>query len=127
MSAHGNHNKQYVAIWGILLVMTLVALGIGYLESIPSGVKAVLLVGITLAKIYLIGAYFMHLKIERLNLVMMTFSPLLLSLVLYFFTFGETFRKDPTHEIQNVSPKFVMPTGHHEGAKAEEHKAEEKK
>jgi caa(3)-type oxidase subunit IV len=108
--AHPAGYKQYFTTWLWLLVMTMTALGIGYFHFLPESVKAVLLVGITLAKIFLIGSIFMHLKTEKVNLVMLTFSPLLLSIVLFFFTYGETL-KDPTHEIQNVSPNFVLPTG----------------
>ena len=72
-----------------LLVMTALALGIGYVHM-PESIKAVLLVGITLAKIILIASIFMHLKFERMNLVMLTFSPLILSIILFFFTFGDT-------------------------------------
>jgi cytochrome c oxidase subunit 4 len=97
--AHAPHGyKQYMMVWVWLLVMTLLALGVGY-TSIPHGLKALLLVCITLAKIGLIGAFFMHLKFERMNLVMLTFSPLVLSIILFFFTYGET-RYDPTHLIQ---------------------------
>ena len=95
---HGHNYKQYVMTWVWLLVMTLLALGVGYVQTIPHGLKALLLVGITLAKIGLIGAIFMHLKFERMNLVMLTFSPLVLSIILFFFTYGET-RNDPTHVI----------------------------
>jgi len=91
--------KQYVITWVWLLVMTLLALGIGYTQSMPHALKALLLVGTTLAKIGLIGAIFMHLKFERMNLVMLTFSPLVLAIILFFFTFGETGRNDPTHVI----------------------------
>ena len=103
--------KQYFMTWLWLLLMTVVALIIGYFHFLPEGIKAVLLVSITLAKIFLIGSIFMHLKTERVNLVMLTFSPLLLSIVLFFFTFGETLGTNPTHQIQNQSPTFVMPTG----------------
>ena len=106
---HAHSYKQYFMTWLWLLLMTVTALIIGYVHM-PESVKAVLLVGITLAKIFLIGSIFMHLKTEKVNLIMLTFSPLLLSIVLFFFTFGETL-KDPTHEIQNVSPNFVLPTG----------------
>jgi caa(3)-type oxidase subunit IV len=108
--AHPTGYRQYFLTWIWLLVMTMTALIIGYFHFLPEGVKAALLVGITLAKIFLIGSIFMHLKTEKINLVMLTFSPLLLSIVLFFFTYGETL-KDPTHEIQNVSPTFVLPTG----------------
>ena len=104
--------KQYFMTWCWLLVMTLLALGIGYITGLNETIKAVLLVGITLAKIFLIGSIFMHLKSERVNLVMLTFTPLVLAIILFAFTSGET-RVDPTHAIDNVSPAFVMPTGHH--------------
>ena len=88
--AHGPISyRQYFTTWCWLLVMTLLALGVGYV-NMPEGIKAVLLVGITLAKIILIAAIFMHLKFERMNLVMITISPLILSIILFFFTYGET-------------------------------------
>jgi caa(3)-type oxidase subunit IV len=122
--AHPHGYKQYFTTWCWLLGMTLLALGLGYLH-LPATIKAFLLVGITLAKIFLIGSIFMHLKSERVNLVMLTFSPLILAIILYAFTAGET-RVDPTHVIENQSPAFVMPTGHNTEAgaetKPEEHK-----
>ena len=88
--AHPTGYKQYFMTWFWLLVMTLMALGDRLLSLPAGGIKALLLVGITLAKIFLIGSIFMHLKFEKMNLVMLTFSPLLLSIILFFFTFGET-------------------------------------
>ena len=98
---HPHGYKQYIVIWVWLLVMTLLALSVGYVHSIPEGLKALLLVGITLAKIGLIGAFFMHLKFERMNLVLLTFTPLVLSVILFFFTYGETAMSDSTHMIIN--------------------------
>lgn len=88
---HGEaiHYKQYFMTWFWLLIMTALALGLGYVDM-PGGFKAFLLVGITLAKIVLIASIFMHLKFERMNLVMLTFSPLVLALILFFFTYPET-------------------------------------
>src|SRR4029453_18867105 len=93
--AHPSGYKQYFITWGWLLFMTVTALVVGYFHFLPEGLKAAILVAITLAKIFLIGSIFMHLKAEKVNLVMLTFSPLLLSIILFFFTFGETV-KDPT-------------------------------
>ena len=62
----------------------------------------------------------MHLKTEKINLVMLTFSPLLLAIVLFFFTFGETLHSD-THHIQNVSPTFKLPAAEHAAGEAKEH------
>src|SRR5262252_6450110 len=88
-SAHPTAYKQYFVTWCWLLVMTLLALGIGY-APIPEGLRGFLLVCVTLAKIVLIASIFMHLKAEKLNLVMLTFSPLVLALILFFITFGES-------------------------------------
>src|SRR5436190_11526878 len=82
--------KTYMMTWFWLLVMTMLALGLGY-APIPERVKALLLVGTTLAKILLIAAVFMHLRYERINLVMITIVPLILSIILFSFTFPETF------------------------------------
>jgi cytochrome c oxidase subunit IV len=38
-----------------------------------------------------IAAVFMHLRYERLNLIMITFAPLILAVILFSFTFPETF------------------------------------
>ena len=109
--AHSHGYRQYFMTWVWLLVMTLTALAIGYFHFLPPTVKSLAIIGITLAKIFLIGSIFMHLKTERVNLVMLTFTPLLLSIILFFFTFGETFTSSTTHQIHNQSPNFVMPTG----------------
>ena len=87
-AAHPSGNRQYFVTWCWLLVMTLLALGIGY-APVPEGLKAFLLVCITLAKIVLIASIFMHLRFEKMNLIMLTFSPLVLALILFFITFGE--------------------------------------
>jgi caa(3)-type oxidase subunit IV len=112
--AHSTGYKQYFMTWVWLLIMTSLALGIGYVHALPEAIKALLLVGITLAKIVLIGSIFMHLKFERMNLIMITFSPLVLAIILFFFTFGET-RHDPTHEVINHSPQATTakPAGGH--------------
>ena len=75
--------------------MTLLALGIGYVQM-PEKIKALLLVGTTLAKIILIASIFMHLRFEKMNLVLLTFTPLVLAVILFFVTYGES-RGSTTH------------------------------
>ena len=112
--AHPTGNRQYFTTWCWLLLMTVFALVIGYIHSMPESIKAALLVGVTLAKILLIGRIFMHLKFEKMNLVMLTFSPLLLSAILYFMTSGETRMTDPTHEVITHMGVEVPSAGSHE-------------
>ena len=110
---HATSDKQYFMTWCWLLVLTSLALALGY-APVPEGLKALLLVGITLFKIVLIASIFMHLKFEKLNLVMLTFSPLVLALILFFITFGES-GGSSTHIIQthgaNAAP-VVHEGGH---------------
>ena len=75
--------------WVWLLVLTALALGLGY-APINESLKAFLLVCTTLAKILVIAAVFMHLRYERLNLILLTFAPLILAIIMFAFTFPET-------------------------------------
>jgi cytochrome c oxidase subunit IV len=68
--------------------------------------KAFLLVGTTLAKILVIAAVFMHLRYERLNLVLLTFAPLVLAIIMFAFTYPETM-SEGTHQIQVRDPNAV--------------------
>jgi cytochrome c oxidase subunit 4 len=92
MSDHEQHSvsyKLYFMTWFWLLVLTAAALGLGY-APINERLKALLLVCTTLAKILVIAAIFMHLRYERLNLILLTFVPLVLAIILFSFTFPET-------------------------------------
>ena len=92
MAEHEQHSvsyKLYFMTWVWLLVLTAAALGLGY-APINEKLKAFLLVCTTLAKILVIAAIFMHLRYERLNLILLTFVPLVLAIILFSFTFPET-------------------------------------
>src|SRR5262249_2071550 len=81
--------KTYFMTWVWLLVLTALALGLGY-APIDERLKAFLLVCTTLAKILVIAAVFMHLRYERLNLILITFAPLILAIIMFSFTYPET-------------------------------------
>lgn len=95
---HAISYKTYFLTWFWLLVLTALALGLGY-APINETLKAFLLVTTTLAKILVIAAIFMHLRYERLNLVLITFAPLILAIIMFAFTFPETLGSS-THLIQ---------------------------
>ncbi|PYS38895.1 MAG: cytochrome C oxidase subunit IV [Acidobacteria bacterium] len=86
---HSIHYKTYLMTWFWLLVLTALALGVGY-THINATLKALLLVCTTLFKILVIAAFFMHLRYERLNLILITLTPLILAVILFSFTFPET-------------------------------------
>jgi cytochrome c oxidase subunit 4 len=87
----------YFKTWIWLLVLTALALGIGY-APMNESIKALLLVGTTLLKILVIAAVFMHLRYERVNLILITIAPLILAIIMFAFTFPETL-KNATHVI----------------------------
>jgi cytochrome c oxidase subunit IV len=86
---HAITYKTYLMTWLWLLVLTALALGLGY-TNIDERLKAFLLVCTTLAKILVIAAVFMHLRYERINLILITITPLILAVILFSFTFPET-------------------------------------
>lgn len=61
--------KTYWLTWGVLLVFTMVMLGADA-ASIPRTAFVVFMIGAMLTKASIIGANFMHLKSERLPLVL---------------------------------------------------------
>ena len=89
---HGEHSISYglyFKVWAWLLVLTALALGVGY-APLNETLKAFLLVGTTLFKILVIAAFFMHLRYERVNLILITFAPLILVIIMFAFTYPET-------------------------------------
>src|SRR6185295_8293158 len=81
---HAITYKTYFRTWVWLLVLTALALGLGY-APMDERLKALLLVCTTLAKILVIAAVFMHLRYERLNLILITLAPLILAAILFSF------------------------------------------
>jgi caa(3)-type oxidase subunit IV len=62
-AAHDNHDKRYVKIWGILLVLLAISIA-----GPTLGIQAVTLVtafGIAVVKALIVAAYFMHLNVEK--------------------------------------------------------------
>lgn len=81
--------RIYLVTWFWLAVLTVLALSVHYV-SMPKGITALLLTIISMAKIGLIAAFFMHLKFEKLNLVMITITPLILAVILWFLIAPDT-------------------------------------
>lgn len=92
MSAHaieahaGAGSRLYVWNWLWLLALTGVEVYLGYIHLAPA-LMIVLLMGISVIKAALIMAYFMHLRFERLSLVLTLVPALVLCicLILIFF------------------------------------------
>lgn len=88
-TAHVHGYKVYVYCWLGLLALTLLAMGVSHIDM-PTGVRALILVGLSGLKVMLIAAYFMHLRFEKKNLVFITMIPLLLAAVMWFMILPDT-------------------------------------
>jgi caa(3)-type oxidase subunit IV len=73
--------KPYFIVWGALAALTLLALAGGNLR-IAEGARALFFVAITIAKVTLIAAVFMHLRFERSTLVAIALVPIVFAVAL---------------------------------------------
>lgn len=86
----GHKHPNYIRIWVVLIILTVVELVIAQLPHWMEGTKnilrttIILLVGLALTKAALVGLYFMHLRFERRTFVLIVTAPLILALVLVF-------------------------------------------
>ena len=71
-------SSHYWRIWSMLLVLTLIMVFIDQ-SPLTRGVLVSVLVVAMLAKAFLIAGYFMHLRFEKLNLILIVLVGLLIT------------------------------------------------
>ena len=100
MTAHGDahaeehfagSNKLFISIWVWLVVLTLVEIFLAY-KPMSHVVMLTILLGLSIIKAALIMAYFMHLKFERLSLILTLIPMLVVCILLLFVFFPDSFR-----------------------------------
>ena len=100
MTAHGDahaeehfagSNKLFISIWVWLVALTLVEIFLAY-RPMSVVVMLTILLGLSIIKAALIMAYFMHLKFERLSLILTLIPMLVVSILLLFVFFPDSFR-----------------------------------
>ncbi|HEY0320092.1 MAG TPA: cytochrome C oxidase subunit IV family protein [Pyrinomonadaceae bacterium] len=77
--------KLFMAVLGYLLGLTLVEVFLAYIHT-PLHIMLTILMGLSIVKAALIIAYFMHLRFERLSLIL-TLIPMLVVCICLFFVF----------------------------------------
>ena len=82
---HAGSNRQNVGIWIALLVLTAIEVFLAYIH-LNLTLMLIVLMGLSIIKAALIMAYFMHLKFERLSLIL-TIVPVLIVLFCLFAIF----------------------------------------
>jgi cytochrome c oxidase subunit 4 len=96
MSAHSEEhfagsNKLFISIWVWLLILTLIEIFLAY-RPMAIHFMLTILMGLSIIKAALIVAYFMHLKFERLSLILTIVPMLVICICLLFVFFPDSFR-----------------------------------
>ncbi len=81
MGSDTHRHPNYMAVFGWLLVLTVLEIGAIYLP-ISRILIAILLIGMAVSKAVLVALYFMHLRFERLTLGLIAMTPLILCVFL---------------------------------------------
>ena len=84
-------NKLFISIWGWLVALTLVEIFLAY-RPMSLVIMLTILLGLSIIKAALIMAYFMHLKFERLSLILTIIPMLVVCILLLFVFFPDSFR-----------------------------------
>jgi cytochrome c oxidase subunit IV len=96
MSAHteehfAGSNKLFSWVWVWLLILTGIEVFLAY-KPMPIHFMLTILMGLSIIKAALIVAYFMHLKFERLSLILTIVPMLVVCICLLFVFFPDSFR-----------------------------------
>ena len=96
MNAHteehfAGSNKLFTSIWVWLVVLTLIEIFLAY-KPMPIHLMLIVLLGLSIIKAALIVAYFMHLKYERLSLILTLVPMLVICICLLFVFFPDSYR-----------------------------------
>jgi len=84
-------NKLFFSIWLWLVGLTLIEIILAY-KTMPIHIMLTVLLGLSIVKAALIIAYFMHLKFERLSLILTLVPMLVICICLLFVFFPDSFR-----------------------------------
>ena len=119
MSAHAEEhehfagsNKLFISVWIWLLVLTAIEVFLGYIH-LPLHFMLTILMGLSIIKAVLIVAYFMHMKFERLSLILTIVPALVVCICLLFVFFPDSFRSSDMRYQFKESPPITKPEGEH--------------
>jgi cytochrome c oxidase subunit 4 len=89
--SHGGTDSQNTKIWGILLGLTAFEVFLAYIK-LDLTLMVIILMGASIIKAALIVAFFMHLKFERLSLILTIVPTLVILFCLFAIFFPDSFR-----------------------------------
>lgn len=96
-------NKLFISVWFWLLLLTGLEVFLGYVH-LDFRLMLTILIGLSIIKAALIVAYFMHLRFERLSLVLTLVPMLIICICLLLVFFPDSFRsKDYRYKFESSS------------------------
>lgn len=96
-------NKLFISVWVWLLLLTGLEVFLGYVH-LDVRLMLTLLIGLSIIKAALIIAYFMHLRFERLSLVLTLVPMLVICICLLLVFFPDSFRsKDMRYKFDSAA------------------------
>ncbi|MCM3872334.1 MAG: cytochrome C oxidase subunit IV family protein [Pyrinomonadaceae bacterium] len=112
MNAHADEhehfagsNKLFTSIWIWLVLLTMVEIVLAY-RPMAIHIMLTILLGLSIIKAALIVAYFMHLKFERLSLILTIVPMLVVCICLLFVFFPDSFRsQDLRYKFKETPPE----------------------
>lgn len=96
-------NRLFFSVWIWLLILTAFEVFLGYIE-LSVTYMLVVLMGASIIKAALIVAYFMHLRFERLNLVLTIVPALVVCICLLLIFFPDSFRARDLRDQKPAKP-----------------------
>lgn len=84
-------NRLFMSVWSWLILLTLIEIFLGY-RPMRVHFMLTILLGLSVIKAALIIAYFMHLKFERLTLILTLVPMTVICICLLFILFPDSFR-----------------------------------
>ncbi|HMH45681.1 MAG TPA: cytochrome C oxidase subunit IV family protein [Pyrinomonadaceae bacterium] len=84
-------NRLFLSVWFWLLLLTGFEVFLGYVQ-LPVVYMLVILMGASIIKAALIVAYFMHLRFERINLILTIVPAVVICICLFMVFFPDSFR-----------------------------------
>ena len=102
-------NKLFFSIWLWLVGLTLIEIILAY-KTMPIHIMLTVLLGLSIIKAALIIAYFMHLKFERLSLIITLVPMLVICICLLMVFFPDSFRStNLRYKFQESPPVAPVP------------------
>jgi cytochrome c oxidase subunit 4 len=81
-SVENKKKPNYYLIWFLLFALTMVEVGLAYVSNLPRNFLILILLSLAIWKAVLVAMYYMHLKYERLRLILLATAPIPLAIIL---------------------------------------------